>query len=83
MTGERYVLTSAGLIFALLAAGCVYVFPPRTHVTPQQLRAYCAVQAFQMSQGRPFATVDSLAKIEHIAVRQSGNRLECVTVGGE
>lgn len=72
--GLRYRTPALAL---LVLMGCATV--PR--VTPVQLRAWCAIQAYELGAGRSFAEVQALGRREHIAVRMDRQQLHCFTIG--
>lgn len=65
-----------GVCFLAPVDACTTLFPKR--ITQDQLRAYCAVAAFQLGYaGEPWDSVQAKAKREHIRTWRHRDTLYC------
>ena len=76
LSDRALILWLALVVVGGLAVGCATM--PRRTVT--QLSAWCAVQAYQIGQGRTLDSVRTLGNRERIAVRQDHGRLTCLSI---
>lgn len=74
---DRFLFGWVACVFVL---GSLWGCLTTRRMTYPQLSGWCAVQQFQLSNGRTFDSVRTLGNRERIAVRQDRGRLTCLSL---